>query len=70
MKYAIEVDGMHCAHCAQAVENALRNLGAMEISINTITGIALITSAEALTEAAVSAAIDDVGFDFLSMKAV
>ena len=59
----IAVEGMHCAHCAAAVRQAL-------MEIEGITSVSVDISARAVSfegyadEARLRGAIDDAGFDF------
>jgi len=70
MKYAVRIDGMHCAHCAKAVEKELGTLGGVTaVSINLAEGIAFVSTDNELKEDNVADAVDDVGFDFVSMAA-
>ena len=70
MKYAVKIDGMHCAHCAKAIEKALGALaGVSGVSISLAEGVAFVTCADALDEDAAADAVEDVGFDFVSMAA-
>ena len=68
MKYAVQIDGMHCAHCAKAIEKALGAIaGVTAVSIDLAGGNAYITATDAIDEDTVADAIEDIGFDFVSM---
>jgi len=69
MQYVIEIKGMHCAHCAAAVTKALGAIeGVDAVNVDFMRKIAFVDAKSELAEAVVSAVIDDVGFDFLSMQ--
>jgi len=69
MKYAIQIGGMHCAHCAKAIEKALGAIaGVTAVSIDLAGEKAYATSTTALDEDTVADTIEDIGFDFVSME--
>jgi len=68
MKYAVKIDGMHCAHCAKAIEKALGALADVTaVSINLAEGVVFVTAEAELNEDATADAVEDAGFDFVSM---
>ena len=63
MKKSIEVTGMHCGHCAAAVENALLNLvGVKKAKANHETGEAVVTFSGDVADEAIRAAVEGAGF--------
>lgn len=65
MKYAIKTEGMGCAHCIKRVSEAMDRLGAKieKIELNDIV-VELDKD-----EACVREAIEDLGFDVISINA-
>lgn len=60
----LNVKGMSCGHCKQRVENALKELGFKDVSVDLNAGTANIGDAGAETrKAEMIAALDDVGYD-------
>lgn len=65
MKYEIKTDGMGCQHCIDRVTKAMNTLGAEIIKVE-LNDIVIRFSG---SEAAVREAIEDLGFDVLSITA-
>lgn len=60
----LNVKGMSCGHCKQRVENALKELGFKDVSVDLNAGTANIGDEGAETrKAEMIAALDDVGYD-------
>ena len=60
----INVQGMSCEHCVQAVTTALKNIPALEnITVDLKTGTAAFTSSSPVDMDAIHAAIQAVGFE-------
>lgn len=63
MKKSIEVTGMHCGHCAAAVEQALMELnGVKKAKADHEANKAVITLSEDVADAAIRAAVESAGF--------
>mgnify|MGYP003301837748 CR=1 FL=1 len=65
MKQTITVEGMHCGHCKQAVEGAVRELrGVTEAVVDLDAKTLTVTFDEgAVTLADIEEAVEDQGFD-------
>ena len=63
MKKSIEVTGMHCGHCAAAVENALTSIaGVKKAKANHETNEAVVTLSGDVADEAIRAAVESAGF--------
>lgn len=63
MKKSIEVTGMHCGHCAAAVENALQNLdGVKKAKADHEANEAVITLSGEVADEDIRAAVESAGF--------
>ena len=63
MKKIIEVNGMHCAHCAKAVEKALLEIvGVKKAKADNEKNRAVITYSGDISDEAVKAAVEKAGF--------
>ncbi len=60
MKQILTVSGMHCAHCAAAVKEALESAGAMQVTVDLQTKQVVCESD--LSEAALRAALEEEDF--------
>ena len=65
MKQVIIVEGMHCGHCQQAVEGAVRELNGVteavvDLAAKTLT---VVFDEGAVTLADIEEAVEDQGFD-------
>ena len=61
-------DGMSCGHCSARVEKALSALGDVKVSVDLKAGTAVVESEALPDDAALRAAIEDLGFDCLSIE--
>ena len=68
MKLNISIQGMHCQNCVKAVTNALTGLGA-KAEVDLKAGKATAAFDQAIEENIVKDAIEDLGFDVVSIKA-
>ena len=66
MKKTLKIAGMHCEHCTARVEKALSALGC-DVSVDLKTGIAQVTSEKEISDADLKNAVEDLGFDVLSV---
>ena len=63
MVKTISIEGMHCEHCVKAVYDALAAVaGVVKVAVNN----AVVEGAE-LDNAALTEAIEDIGFDVVSI---
>lgn len=63
MTKTIAIEGMHCAHCVAAVEDALyavKGVSYVEVSLEKNNAV---VEGEGLEDAALKAAVEDTGFD-------
>lgn len=68
MKKEIKIDGMHCEHCAAAVEKALSSLdGVKKVKVKLEKGIAKLDG-EGVSDEAVRAAVAEAGFTVTGIK--
>ena len=57
------VQGMTCAHCAGAVSREVRKVpGVTDVTVDVGTGILIVASSDAPSDAAVAAAVDEAGY--------
>lgn len=69
MKKTIRIEGMSCGHCSARVTKALEALeGISAVTVDLEAGTAVIEAADAVSEAALREAIDDAGYDVLSVE--
>lgn len=67
MKKVIEIEGMHCMGCVKRVENALHEFDGAEVTVDLDGGKATIECASDVTDAALTEAVEDLGFDVTSI---
>ena len=59
----LKIEGMHCAHCANTVEIALKEIpGVKSAKVNLEEKTAQIISKEEIEESAIEKAIEEAGF--------
>lgn len=63
MMQKIQIKGMSCQHCVNAVKSALEELGMANVEVNLEGGTASFTPTTAFTEEQVRDAVDDAGFE-------
>jgi copper chaperone len=63
----IQVEGMTCGHCSDAIERAMASIGAERVSADFATGRVVAAFAGAADEAAIRGAIEEEGYDVLSV---
>ena len=68
MQKIIRIDGMSCGHCSARVEKAHSALGDVKVSVDLKAGTAAVESEALPDDAALRAAIEDLGFDCLSIE--
>lgn len=67
MVKTISIEGMHCEHCVKAVNDALAAVaGVDQVAVNLADNNAVVEGAE-LDNAALTEAIEDIGFDVVSI---
>lgn len=63
IKKVINIEGMHCDHCAKKVTEALESIeGVSKVKVNLSKKEALITSTKEIDDQIINAKIDDLGF--------
>lgn len=68
MKKKVTIEGMSCMHCVGHVKDALNELsGVKEVDVNLSAGTAIIESTGNITDDQIKAAIDDAGYEVLSI---
>jgi len=67
--YIVKTAGMRCHHCAGSVKKALSGLdGVARVEADPKAGTAIITADGPVPASEVSDAVEDIGFEFLSME--
>ncbi|HEY3482473.1 MAG TPA: heavy-metal-associated domain-containing protein [Streptomyces sp.] len=57
------VTGMTCGHCARSVEKEIRGLGGVSgVTVELVTGVVTVRSAETLAVADVRGAVEEAGY--------
>ncbi len=70
MKKIIHVKGMGCMNCVHHVKEALEGLeGVTGADVSLDTNTAVITSAKDIADSAITAAIEDAGYDVAKIEA-
>ena len=69
MKKIVNIDGMHCKHCAAAVKEELEKIGEVKsVKVDLDKKCAVLSCENEIDEAAVRAAVSEAGFEFKSME--
>jgi copper chaperone CopZ len=63
------IDGMNCNHCVQAVTDALADLDGVDVGTVSIGEAQIQFDADDAAHDALFSAIDDAGFDLVSVEA-
>jgi copper chaperone len=70
MKKTIYIEGMSCGHCVAHVKEALEELTGVEaVEVNLKEKLAKVDVLDTVTDAQIKAAIDEVGYEVVSIKA-
>lgn len=68
MKKKVLIEGMSCGHCVKHVKEALSELeGVSGVDVNLETKTAVIEAEAQVSDEAIKAAIDDVGYDVVEI---
>ena len=68
MKKVMNIDGMRCPHCSANVEKALCALeGVKSAVVDLAAKTATVEAEDSVSDAALTAAVDDLGFDVKSI---
>jgi Copper chaperone len=68
MEKTIKIDGMHCKNCAASVIKALEDInGVSAVTVNLEAKQAVVTLTASVEDAALREAVDDIGFDVMSI---
>ena len=68
MKKKILVEGMSCNHCVNHVTEALKEVGAKDISVSLDKKLAIAEIGEDISDEAIKAAIEDAGYDVTKIE--
>ena len=69
MKKLIQIEGMMCAHCVKHVQDALSVVpGVTEVQVNLEAKNAAVTTAADVTDAALTAAVQDAGYEVTGVE--
>ena len=69
MKKIIEIKGMSCAHCQAAVEKALNGIDGVEAKVDLKKNQATVNLSKEIADGTLKAAIEDAGYEVLSITA-
>ena len=68
MKKVMNIEGMRCSHCSANVEKALCALeGVKSAVVDLAAKTATVEAEDSVSDAALTAAVDDLGFDVKSI---
>lgn len=68
MKKTIKIEGMMCGHCTGRVETALNALDGVSVIETSVDAKHAIVEVENVDDAVLTEAIEDVGYDVLSIQ--
>lgn len=69
MKKTIHIEGMSCGHCTARVQKALEGLaGISAVEVDLTKNSATVEADATVTDAAITEAIDDAGYDVVSIE--
>lgn len=68
MKKKISVEGMSCGHCVKHVTEALKEIGAENVAVSLEKKLAVAEFGDSITDEAIKAAVEDVGFDVTAIE--
>lgn len=69
MNKTMKIEGMTCGHCTASVEKALRAVpGVTDVKVDLASKSAAVTAADSVTDAALSSAVDEIGFDVVGIQ--
>ena len=62
----LEIDGMHCAHCVEAVREALESVRGLEVNRVEVGTAEVAYEPDAVSRQQLATVLDDVGYDLVS----
>jgi copper chaperone len=68
MKKKILLQGMSCKHCVNHVTEALKEIGATEVEVNLEKKLATAEVREDITDEIIKEAIEEVGYEVVSIE--
>ena len=68
MKKKILLEGMSCNHCVNHVTEALKEIGATDVEVNLNKKLATAEVREDITDEVIKEAIEEVGFEVVSIE--
>lgn len=69
MKKKISIEGMSCGHCVNHVKEALSELnGVANVDVNLEAKSAILEASTDITDEAIKAAIDEVGYEVVGIE--
>lgn len=68
MKKIILIEGMSCGHCVNHVTEALKEVGAKDISVNLEKKLATAELGEDVSDESIKLAIEDAGYDVIGIE--
>lgn len=64
---SLKISGMTCGHCEMSVGKELKNIGAENVVVSSANGTAEADFAEAVSQAKISEAISEAGYELVSV---
>jgi copper chaperone len=68
MKKKIQLEGMSCKHCVNHVTEALKEIGAKDVEVNLDKKLATADVREDITDEIIKEAIEEVGYEVVSIE--
>ncbi len=68
-KLIMKIEGMSCNHCKNAVEKGLKLLeGVEDVVVDLDAKVATVLAETSVDEAALAAAVEELGYEFIGME--
>jgi len=64
----ILVEGMSCGHCVNHVSEALKEIGATQVTVSLEKKLATAEIADSITEASIKLAIEEAGYEVVGIE--
>lgn len=64
----ILIDGMHCDHCRDSVQNALNEIEGLSAQVNLKQNCAIVRSTRKISDEELICAVEEVGFEIKSIE--
>ncbi|HCJ57686.1 Copper chaperone CopZ [bioreactor metagenome] len=70
MKKQINIEGMSCGHCAKHVEEALKEIGAANVTVSLEGKYAIAESSSEIEDSKLKEAVEEAGYDVTGIKSL